>query len=107
MPGRRTVAVPCLAAAVAAAAVLATAGSVTGLVSIVPVFLLLAPLLLRRYPGERQIARLRAARSRARRPGRPMDDAAPATVWTARLTGGTVLGRRLAVRPPPAALAHA
>jgi hypothetical protein len=107
MPGLRSFAVPCLAAAVAAAAVVATCGSVTGLVSIVPVFLLLTPLLLRSYPGERQIARLRAARSRAARCARPVDDAAPATTCAPRLTGRTVLGRRLAVRPPPALPAQA
>ncbi len=90
-----------------AAAVLATGGSITGLASIVPVLLLLGPLLLRTYPGERQIARLRAARSRPVRTIRPIDDAVPATVWAPRLTGRTVLGRRLAVRPPPVLRAHA
>ena len=107
MPDRRPFAVPCLAAAVVAGAVLATAGSATGLISIVPVLLLLAPLLLRRYPGERQIARLRAARSRSVRAARPVDDAVPATPWASRLTSRSVLGRRLAVRPPPALAAHA
>ena len=108
MQGHRSLVVPCLAAAVVAACVLATSGSITGLVSIVPVLLLLTPLLLRSYPGERQLGRLRAARSRAVRRGRPADDAVPAATDRApRLTGRTVLGRRLAVRPPPALPAHA
>ena len=107
MPGRRSLAVPCLAAVVVAAAVLATAGSITGLVSLVPVLLLLAPLLLRSYPGERQIERLRSARSHTTRSVRPADDRVPAPAPLARLRGGTVRGRRLAVRPPPAPAAHA
>ena len=108
MPARRSIALLGLAALAVAWAVLATGGSPTGLVSIVPVLLLLAPLLLRRYPGERRIARLRGARSRTgpacparRRRGardRPRSRAA---------RGGLLLGRRLAVRPPPGLPAHA
>lgn len=104
---RRSIALFGLAALVVAWAVLATGGSPAGIASILPVLLLLAPLLLRRYPGERRIARLRAGRT----PPAGRSRAAGVTprglprITTAR--GGLLLGRRLAVRPPPGLPAHA
>lgn len=107
MPVRRSLALVALAALAVAWTVLATDGSLTGLVSVAPALLLLGPLLLHRYPGERGIARLRAARSRRVSRVRPVDAPAPTTPWVARVRGGLLLGRRLAVRPPPALPAHA
>lgn len=104
---RHPIALLALAAVAVAWTVLATDGSPTGLISVAPVLLLLGPLLLQRYPGERGIARLRAARSRAVRRARPADAAVPATPGVARVRGGMLLARRLAVRPPPALPAHA
>lgn len=104
---RRSVALVALAALTVAWAVLATDGSLTGLISVAPALLLLGPLLLHRYPGERGIERLRAAWSAPCSRPRPVDAAAPASPWTARVRGGLLLGRRLAVRPPPGLPAHA
>jgi len=107
MPVRRSIALLGLAAVTVAWALLATDGSATGLISIVPVLLLLGPLLLQRYPGERGIARLRAVRSRTATRARPADAVIPATPRVAGVRGGMLLARRLAVRPPPARPAHA
>ena len=108
MPVRRhPIALLALAAVAVAWTVLATVGSPTGLISVAPVLLLLGPLLLQRYPGERGIARLRAARSRPVRHARPADAEIPATPKVAGVRGGLLLARRLAVRPPPARPAHA
>ncbi len=107
MPARRPNALLGLAALVVAWAVLATGGSLTGLASIVPVVLLLAPLLLRRYPGEQRIARLREARAHRTSRARPCDLALPRPACSTTARGGLLLARRLAVRPPPAQPAHA
>jgi hypothetical protein len=73
---------------------------------VLPLLLLVAPLLAGRYPGEASLERLRARRPRAarRRPAVQAPCAAPAEH---RLLprGGLLVGRSLAVRPPPFLLA--
>lgn len=72
-----------------------------GLLCLVPAMALAGALLARRYPGERLLVRLagRGRRTRRRRP--PL---VPTPIRIAALTprGGLLLGRSLAVRPPPA-----
>ncbi len=107
MPVRRSIALLGLAALVVAWAIVATGGSMTGVVSLVPALLLLAALLLRRYPGEQQIERLRGAIAARLKRSRPSDVAVPRPVRVTTARGGLLLGRRLAVRPPPGRPAHA
>lgn len=84
------------------AAGLALVGPATPLLFLAPSLLVLAPLLAGRYPGERSLARLARARSRrplARRPAAARIPRRPVVAVLAR--GGRLLGRSLAVRPPP------
>jgi len=88
-------AVACLLALCAAAGV-----GGDGLLSLLPALALACLLLARRYPGERVLIALRERR-RARW-ARPRSCAGPrrrATVEPVR--GGLLIGRSLAVRPPP------
>jgi hypothetical protein len=64
-----------------------------------PVALLFVPLLLGREPGEALLTRLREARRTPRRRTRGQRGARPTE--RRRITGGTLLARRLAGRAPP------
>jgi hypothetical protein len=71
---------------------------------VVPALLLVAPLLLRRYPGERLLLAARGAV-----PRRGGSDPARVALRTRRLfvtiaRGGLLIARSLAVRPPPRSL---
>ena len=94
-----------LVAGLVAATASGTAVDASGLLHLVPALVLVLVLLIRCYPGERLILRLRdsARRSRRRRTGAR---ALAPRVRVAALVprGGLLLGRSLAVRPPPAAL---
>jgi hypothetical protein len=75
-----------------------------GLLFVLPALLLALVLLTRRYPGERLLVAARAARH-ARWPhaqSQPRMRARPAAAKIAR--GAQLLGRSLAVRPPPRAV---
>jgi hypothetical protein len=66
-----------------------------------PAILLAIPLLARRYPGERALLALR----RIERPRRPRPRSSVPSrrrVVLAAVRGGRLIGRSLAVRPPPA-----
>lgn len=70
-----------------------------------PVLLLVLPLLMRRYPGERALLASGAKRSQ-RGWARPRASAPRRhRALTVAVHGGRLIGRSLAVRPPPAALA--
>src|SRR4029077_9291625 len=75
----------------------------SGLLHMAPALILAFLLLARRYPGERLIARLSSS-ARRPRPHRRASAVKPRTRFEA-LTprGGLLLGRSLAVRPPPIA----
>lgn len=83
----------------------ASLGLSTGVAHLAPFLLVLVPLLRGCYIGERRLANLRrsARPSRRRLPGRP-------ALHRARVfgmpRGSELLGRSLAVRPPPAVLAQ-
>jgi hypothetical protein len=67
---------------------------------LLPALALALPLLARRYPGERALIALRGS-PRARRP-RPRFSASTChSVVLAAIQGGLLIGRSLAVRPPP------
>jgi len=67
---------------------------------LLPALALTLPLLARRYPGERVLLALRDER-RAHWP-RPRSSVAPSRrVYVMSARGGQLLGRALAVRPPP------
>ncbi len=69
---------------------------------LLPVLVLMLPLLVRRYPGERVLVSLRGEeRRRWPRPCVRVRTYRRITVATPR--GGLLLGRGLAVRPPPLA----
>ncbi|HTA35947.1 MAG TPA: hypothetical protein VK761_04450 [Solirubrobacteraceae bacterium] len=71
---------------------------------LLPVAAVVLPLLARRYPGERVLLALRRT-SRKRTPrARPYLTSRGRTVVVA-VRGSSLLGRSLAVRPPPALLA--
>jgi hypothetical protein len=82
---------------IAAAAALAGGA---GLAHLLPALVLAALLAAGRYPGERRLARARAAPRRAPRPAR---QAAPLAPESRPPRGGLLMARGLAVRPPPAA----
>jgi hypothetical protein len=75
----------------------------SGLSCLLPALLLGCVLLARRYPGERVLIALHGERGarwpRLRRSMSPRRD-----VVLVALTGGLLMGRSLAVRPPPASL---
>jgi len=71
---------------------------------LLPAVLLVIPLLVRRYPGERALIALRRT-ERARWPRPRSSMPARRRVVLAAVRGGRLLGRSLAVRPPPALLA--
>jgi hypothetical protein len=76
-----------------------------GLLSLAPALALAATLFVHRYPGERLLLRLARRPSNARRP------CAATSACKFRLgmalvpRGGQLMGRSLAVRPPPASFA--
>jgi hypothetical protein len=72
----------------------------SGLLYLLPALLLALALLTRRYPGERVLVALRGGR-RARWP-RPRSRApVRRPVRLVAVRGGLLIGRSLAVRPPP------
>jgi hypothetical protein len=74
----------------------------TALLCLLPTLALVLPLLLRRYPGERLLTQL-SQRAQRRWP-RPRSSAGTARrMPVVVVRGGLLLGRSLAVRPPPAA----
>ncbi|HWX87006.1 MAG TPA: hypothetical protein VNX67_02415 [Solirubrobacteraceae bacterium] len=77
----------------------------SGILFLLPALALAVVLLLRRYPGERTLARLAAPRrsSRWARPRASVPRAARS--FSVAVHGGLLIARSLAVRPPPAALA--
>jgi hypothetical protein len=71
---------------------------------LLPALALGAPLLMRRYPGERMIVLLSGARRRSRKT-HPRSSGSPvrlASVVLPAVSGGRLIGCSLAVRPPPA-----
>ena len=85
-----------------ALAVVALAELDPGALCLLPALALLAPLLLRRYPGERTLARLSAQTARGWQ--RPRSNApSRQRVRAATPRGGLLLACSLAVRPPPRA----
>jgi hypothetical protein len=77
----------------------------SGILFFLPALALAFVLLLRRYPGERTLARLAAPRRRTRwaHPRASVPCAARSFVVAAH--GGLLIARSLAIRPPPLALA--
>jgi len=68
---------------------------------LLPALALALPLLARRYPGERALLVLRGERRRPHWP-RPRSSASSARrVRVTAVRGGLLIGRALAVRPPP------
>jgi hypothetical protein len=107
LPARRG---PRLTVPAIALAALAASGLLPGLLDalayLLPPLLLLLALVARRYPGERALLALIAGR---RRPVRGRTDAPAAARIRPRATvprGGALIASSLAVRPPPARLAH-
>lgn len=97
--------------AVAAAVLVALACAIastelgTGLLFLAPGLVLLVPLLLARYVGERSLARLRGI-ARRPRPRRPVNARLPHQARRASgpvVRGSALVGDRLARRPPPRA----
>jgi hypothetical protein len=75
------------------------------LLCLLPAIVLVIPLLARRYPGERALVALR--RTRHERWQRPRSSVLVRSrvVVLASVRGGRLIGRSLAVRPPPTLLA--
>ncbi|HEY5194856.1 MAG TPA: hypothetical protein VIJ39_13440 [Solirubrobacteraceae bacterium] len=97
--GSRTLAL--LALAAAALGIVALAGIDPNALCLLPALALAAPLLLRRYPGERMLVGIRGTRHlRWPRP-RSSVPLAARTLAVA-VHGGLLIARSLAVRPPPA-----
>jgi hypothetical protein len=75
------------------------------LLCLLPALALAIPLLARRYPGERVLLALRREPAAGRWPrARSASSAAPLVVLVP-ARGGRLIGRSLAVRPPPSLLA--
>jgi len=70
------------------------------LAQLAPALLLLVTLLAGRYPGERVLLRLAARRPRRRRRVHVAVARRSRSAW---VRAGALIGRHLAVRPPPAA----
>jgi hypothetical protein len=102
-PGGRVLA----ALAVVALVALAAAGGLDlprgDLLTLLPLFLLVAVLALRPYAGERLIARLRRSRVRRARPGLATASQRPRPSALAR--GGSLIATAMAGRAPPPPLA--
>jgi predicted small integral membrane protein len=90
-----------LVCAAAALGIVALATLDTSALCLLPALALAAPLLLRRYPGERALADLSAvARPRRLRPRASVPHTG--RLLTVAPHGGLLIARALAVRPPPA-----
>ena len=74
----------------------------TGLLCLAPALLLAFALLARRYPGEHALLAMR--RRTAPLPRAPRKLAWQPRVFAVLARGGRLIGRSLAVRPPPGAL---
>ncbi|HEV7808726.1 MAG TPA: hypothetical protein VGO80_23175 [Solirubrobacteraceae bacterium] len=87
------------------AAVLVLPGMSTGVLFLSPAIVLLASLLIGRYPGDERLARLTTTicLRRPRRPRIALQAPRPRRVPMPR--GGRLVATSLAVRPPPAVLA--
>ncbi len=99
-PSRLTVIATALLGILAAVAV---PGVAEGLAFVLPAVVLLAALVVRRYPGERVLSRLRARRLRVAHAGpRAGACCAQRSRPRARMPrGGRLIAASLAVRPPP------
>jgi hypothetical protein len=71
---------------------------------LLPVAVIALPLLARRYPGERVLVALRRTAHRRRPRARPYL-ASRGRIVVVAVRGSSLLGRSLAVRPPPTLLA--
>jgi hypothetical protein len=71
------------------------------LLFLLPAIAVFAPLLARRYPGERAVLRLRGRAAVDRKPSAPIALAPRAPLARAATRGSLLMGRSLAVRPPP------
>lgn len=72
------------------------------LLSLLPLAMLVGALVLGRYPGERTLARVRAAaRPRPVRRAARTTARAPRRPWAAAPRGGRLVGAAIASRPPP------
>lgn len=100
--GRAAAAALLLSVLSMALGVLAYPALAAGVLYLLPAFALFAALAFRRYPGERQLDRLRRSRVR-RQPGARAPRSRGVARASRRLiaTGTGVLGCGLAVRPPP------
>lgn len=85
--------------------VLATGADPAGVAVLAPWLAGTALLLSGRRPGEERLARLRARRPAGRRRPPAAPSQLPARARRPRISGGLLLARSLAVRPPPAACA--
>jgi hypothetical protein len=83
--------------------IVALLGSDPSVLCLLPILVLAVPLLMRRYPGERLLARL-ASRRRPRWPRVRSNVPVARAVRVFAVRGGLLLGWALAVRPPPHAL---
>lgn len=92
-----------LALAAVALGIVTLAGVDPNVLCLLPALALAAPLLLRRYPGERVLAGLRASR-RLRWPRPRSSVPLAARMFAVAVHGGLLIARSLAVRPPPALL---
>ncbi|HEV7527449.1 MAG TPA: hypothetical protein VGO29_00990 [Solirubrobacteraceae bacterium] len=87
----------------AALACCAVASHSSDLLCVLPALLLACPLLARRYPGERALVALRGKRSESVRwPRARSASSRRARAIVVVVHGGLLIGRSLAVRPPPA-----
>ncbi|HWY89271.1 MAG TPA: hypothetical protein VNY31_01230 [Solirubrobacteraceae bacterium] len=90
-----------LALAAVALVIAALAAADANALCLLPALVLTAPLLMRRYPGERALAGLAGAR-RARWPRPRASVPRTGRLLTVAPHGGLLIARALAVRPPPA-----
>jgi hypothetical protein len=71
------------------------------LIALAPAFLLVAALLMGRFPGERAIERLAVAATRPTRRRAPAATPSPRRTPRVLVRASELLARNLAVRPPP------
>jgi hypothetical protein len=95
-------AVACLALAAATLGILALAAIDANALCLLPALALAAPLLMRRYPGERALAMRLTAAARPRRQRSCASAPRTGLLLTVTPRGGSLIARSLAVRPPPA-----